>query len=275
MAAPLVRALLDARTGLGWQSTQESAFALLSLDAYRRAQEKEEPKFLGLVFLGEQLLGQKRFFGRSTKAQEFSVEMKKLASGGDLVFQQKGQGTLYYEARLHYARRDLPEEELENGFSVRKKMTTIPSDPLTKLPADLEDEHQVERGALVLMEVLVVVPTRRRYVVIDDPLPAGLEAIDPSLEIAQASLRELLSGGGEGYQTAWHRSELRDDRVLYFVDDMPSGVYRYRYLARATTAGKFLTPPTRAMEMYQPEVYGRTAARTVSVRHAETAEQSQ
>jgi uncharacterized protein YfaS (alpha-2-macroglobulin family) len=59
---------------------------------------------------------------------------------------------------------------------------------------------------------------------------------------------------------------LRDDRALFFVDDMPPGVYRYRYLARATTRGKFVVPPTIAKEMYQEEVYGRTGATEVRVR---------
>jgi uncharacterized protein YfaS (alpha-2-macroglobulin family) len=69
-----------------------------------------------------------------------------------------------------------------------------------------------------------------------------------------------------GFQASWYRRELRDDRVLFFVDQMPAGLYHYRYLARATTLGRFVVPPTRAEEMYQPEVFGRTAASTLEVR---------
>lgn len=265
LAAPLVRALLDARTGMGWQSTQETAFALLGLDAYRRAQEREEPDLVGRVFLANELLGQARFLGRGSLAREFSVEMKQLVQGGDLVFQQAGQGTLFYEARLRYARRQLPVEPLENGFAVEKRMMSVQANPMSSPPSVVVDERTMDRGAVVLVELTVVVPSRRRYVVIDDPLPAGLEAIDPNLTTSQASLSGLSSDPGGGFSYAWHRSELRDDRVLYFVDDMPAGVYRYRYLARATTVGQFVTPPTRAMEMYQPEVYGRTGARTVTI----------
>jgi alpha-2-macroglobulin len=39
---------------------------------------------------------------------------------------------------------------------------------------------------------------------------------------------------------------------------MSVGMYRYRYLARATTAGSFVVPPTKAECMYEPEVFGRT-----------------
>lgn len=265
LAAPLVRTLLRARKGGSWGSTQESAFALLGLDAYRRAQEKTEPEFDALVFLGGQLLGQKRFVGRSTQAQDFSVKMRNLASDGNLVFQRKGAGTLFFEARLQYARTELPKEALESGFMVQKTMTPLGG----RVPGDAvppRDANQASHGEMVLVELTVLTPSGRRFVVVEDPLPAGLEGLDMSLDNAQGSLARLLQPGGGGYGYAWYRSEMRDDRVLFFVDDMPAGVYRYRYLARATTRGMFVTPPARAMEMYQEEVYGRTGARSFAVR---------
>ncbi len=268
LAAPLVRTILDVRKGDGWESTQAAAFALLALDAYRRAQETNEPDFLGRVFLGDKLLGEKRFLGRSTRAQEFAVEMREIVRGGELTFQQKGAGTLFYEARLRYARTELPQAPLESGFSVRKTMTAVTHNPTDQERLALTDQNEFKHGGLVLVEVLVVAPTQRRYVVVDDPLPAGLEAIDPNLQVTQGSLQALLGEENDGYARAWYRSELRDDRVLYFIDDMPSGVYRFRYLARPTTTGTFVTPPTRALEMYQPEVYGRTASRLVQVQPA-------
>ena len=60
--------------------------------------------------------------------------------------------------------------------------------------------------------------------------------------------------------------ELRDDRVLFFVDQLPAGLWHDRYLARATTFGHFVVPPTRVEEMYEPEVFGRTGASEVTVR---------
>jgi hypothetical protein len=42
-------------------------------------------------------------------------------------------------------------------------------------------------------------------------------------------------------------------------------MYRYRYLARATSLGSFVLPPTKVEEMYMPEVFGRTGAETITV----------
>ncbi|HET9934557.1 MAG TPA: hypothetical protein VFQ35_27825, partial [Polyangiaceae bacterium] len=61
-----------------------------------------------------------------------------------------------------------------------------------------------------------------------------------------------------------HR-ELRDDRVLTFLSHVDPGIYHFRYLARATTPGRYVVPPLRAECMYSPEVSGRTAATTFEV----------
>ena len=38
------------------------------------------------------------------------------------------------------------------------------------------------------------------------------------------------------------------------------------YVARATTPGSFVVPPTKAEEMYHPEVFGRSAGDRLVVR---------
>jgi hypothetical protein len=48
--------------------------------------------------------------------------------------------------------------------------------------------------------------------------------------------------------------------VVTFFDKIEPGMYRVRYLARATSIGSFVVPPTRIEAMYAPEIYGRTAA---------------
>ena len=122
-----------------------------------------------------------------------------------------------------------------------------------------------------MVELTIVTPAARQYVVLDDALPAGLEAIDPKL----LTTADWLKSAGVNdsadpeemsrYDLDTVRSEVRDDRVLFFVDELPAGLSRYRYLARATSLGHFVAPPTRVEEMYQPEVFGRTGAMELSV----------
>lgn len=262
LAPGLVRALLDAREGGAWSTTQEAAFSLLALETYAKEQEKLSGRLDGQIFVGDEKLGQLRFEPGKLAAQTFSLPMARLEPPSELVVSANG-GALFYEARLRFARRTLPTDAVEQGFVVQRALATMDPGSLEATARETLDQSAFPASSLVVSEITVLVPSRRRFVVIDDPLPAGLEAIDFHL---------VTSGGRQpttspdGYSQAWFREEIRDDRVLYFVDDMPAGLYRYRYLARATTPGKYVTPPTRVMEMYQEEVYGRTGARTVEVR---------
>jgi uncharacterized protein YfaS (alpha-2-macroglobulin family) len=199
---------------------------------------------------------------------------------GDLVFEKQGPGKLFYEARLRYARKLLPTDVLDRGFFVQKTLRPVSPGELDQVLDSVprETAATLPAGSLVVGDLVVVTPSPRDYVVIDDPLPAGLEAVDAQLRTTaawanvsgSASDDEPMSyddaASGQGYVSSDYRRELRDDRVLYFADHLPAGVYHYRYLARATTFGRFVVPPTRAEEMYTPEVFGRTASSVVEVR---------
>ncbi|MCB9577944.1 MAG: Ig-like domain-containing protein [Polyangiaceae bacterium] len=286
LAAELARGLLLSRRGGTWRSTQETAFALLALDAYRKAQEKVVPDYDAKVWLSGKELLSTTMKGRSVFAERQVIGAGKVAGsgGGLLVFQKEGAGTLFYEARLRYARRTLPARPLDRGFYIQKTlrpvspeglpdaMSTIPEVGATRFPA----------GSLVLADLVIVTPTPRQYVVVEDPLPAGLEAVNSQLSTTAAWLNVPGSESSEqcwecdeqddelahgtAFLDSWYRRELRDDRVLFFVDHMPAGMYHYRYLARATTPGRFVLPPAKAEEMYTPEVFGRTGALSVEVK---------
>jgi len=275
LAEPLARGLLERREAGRWKSTQESAYALLALDAYRRAREAEGPHFQAAAWFGRERLFQAGFEGPSTLAKSHAIPMAALRQlSGNLTFEKQGPGTLFYEARLAYAPVRLPDAPLERGFSLQKSWRRVdvgslpsalaaPFDPAAS-PASFAG------GDLVLVDVVVGAPSLRHFVVIEDPLPAGFEAVDASLATTSDLFDVSSAGGGaeatSGFQSSWFRQELRDDRVLFFVDRMPPGLYRYRYLARATALGRFVVPPTRAEEMYQPEVFGRTGATALEIR---------
>ena len=138
-------------------------------------------------------------------------------------------------------------------------------------------------GDLVRVRLRITVPAERRFVVLDDALPAGLEAIDLSLRTAappgigqgfDPANRDEARVEGEGtegagprwafgsWDSGWwspfdHR-ELRDDRVVWAASLLWPGSHTATYLARATTPGTFVRPPAWAEEMYNPAVNGRS-----------------
>ena len=63
----------------------------------------------------------------------------------------------------------------------------------------------------------------------------------------------------------FNHKELRDDGAGLFADAVRPGLYRFRYLARATSAGTFLWPGARASLMYEPEQFGTCSEGTIRV----------
>ncbi|HZF52893.1 MAG TPA: MG2 domain-containing protein [Polyangiaceae bacterium] len=282
LAAKLAMGLLADRRGGAWRSTQETAWSLLALDDYRRAQEKSSPDFVAHVFLGPNEVHTATFRDRSTAQVRTSLPAAKIAQAGNaaIAFDVDGSGKLFYEARLRYARKELPSAPLDRGFFVKKTLRPVTAEALEKALSIVPDAsvRALSGGDLVLADIVVVTPSPREFVVIDDPLPAGLEAVDARLATTARGLDVDAYGGADDEEPGWNDEsfdqadapwsfvrELRDDRVVFFVDHMAAGLFRYRYLARATTLGSFVLPPTRVEEMYTPEVFGRTGADRITV----------
>ena len=213
--------------------------------------------------------------GRSLVEAKHTVPASSLAgsAASSLLFATQGEGTLFYQARLRYVPRTPPRQPIERGFSIRKTIRAVSPDGLKEALAVLPETSQstLRGGDLTLVDIVVVTPSPRQFVVVDDPIPAGLEPVDTGRASTSEWLREALSDDrpgepwGAGSSNAWAREELRDDRALFFIDRMPAGMFRYSYLARATTPGVYLAPPSRVEEMYTPEVFGRSSADTVKI----------
>jgi hypothetical protein len=90
-------------------------------------------------------------------------------------------------------------------------------------------------------------------VVVDDPLPAIFEAINPAFKS-----QETMAGQRLGIDWMSDHQELRDDRALFFADDLAPGDYTIRYLARVRAAGTATAPAAKIEEMYHPERFGLT-----------------
>lgn len=112
----------------------------------------------------------------------------------------------------------------------------------------------------------MVAPTRRYHVALVDPLPAGLESVNPTLAVTGRVPSDPESPSIRYQWRGWYQHQnLRDDRTEAFTSLLWGGAYSYSYMARATTPGEFIVPPTKAEEMYAPETFGRGASDRVIV----------
>ncbi len=278
LASRLARRLLALRQDGAWRTTHEDTWSLLALADYRRLQEANAAAIEGRAFLGETEILKSAFARGGANEAKVLVATDLLArSGKTLSFDVRGDGKLFYAAELKYATTTLPTRPVDEGLFVQKFMrgvaATDVTDALKTIPK--VTSNAIVAGDLVVVDLLFESAEPRDHIVLDDPLPAGLEALDYDLDTTSQAKRDAedkQDGTAKGawlgttYRYAASRREVRDDRVVTFFEHLEPGMYRVHYLARATSIGTFVAPPTRVEAMYAPEVYGRTAATTITVR---------
>lgn len=267
-----VAGLLAGRTSGRWGNIQENSFALLAFKRYYDTYESASPNFVAKAWLGEQFAGAHSFVGRSTDRSRISVPMDQLIKGGnrDLVLAKDGSGRLYYRVGLRYVPANLKLDALDRGFVVSRTYEGV--DAKSDVTRDANGTWRIKAGAKVRVKLTMVAESERTHVALVDPLPAGMESLNSSLAVTQPVVDQI-NGPLEQEQFArswwwgnWFEHEqLRDDRVEAFATYVSAGVYDYSYIARATTPGSFVVPPTRAEEMYAPETFGRTATDRVVI----------
>jgi len=265
----MVRWMMQVRKNGRWGNTQENAWALASFVDYYRKYESETPDFLATVALGTETLSSTPFKGRSTEAkrQEFTMSqlLAKAPAGSQLpvVFTREGTGTLFYMMRLRYASNVLRLEAMDRGFRVERTYAVQgTSTPATSFQA----------GDLIEVTLRIRNTKERRFVAVNDPIPAGTEPVEAWFNTTRMALAEAQNAPTEGswwqwwQRGGWDHTERHDDRVHAFATRLAEGEHVFTYIVRATTAGTFIAAPTHVEEMYEPEVFGRTATAVVEVK---------
>ena len=263
----VVAGLLAHQTKGRWGNVQENTFALLAFKRYYDTYESVSPDFVAKAWLGNQFAGERSFKGRSTDRSQISIPMKALTEGGnrDLVIAKDGAGRLYYRIGLRYVPADLTLDALDRGFVVNRIYEGV--DKKSDVSRDPDGRWHIKAGAKVRVRLTLVVESQRTHVALIDPLPAGLEALNPTLAVSEPVVDSGSTTGSNKYWWGnWYDfQQFRDDRSETFTTFLPAGVYDYSYIARATTPGSFIVPPTRAEEMYAPETFGRASTDRVAV----------
>jgi len=248
----IVSWLVEKRKAGRWSSTQENFFVFYALSAFYNAFERGAPDFKFRVMLDGLPLLEDSFRDATSAPRTAERTLAEAEAGTEkiLAFEKDGSGRLYYGGRLTYTPKRSAAAR-DEGLAVVKRLESLDGRPL----------DAVRAGALAVVRLDVVLSRESLYVVVDDPLPAGFEAVNPAFatesEEAGRALLRTAAEGGRWWWEGFNHIELRDDRALLFADSLRAGVHTHRYLVRALVPGRFLTPGTKAEEMYAPEVFGR------------------
>ena len=270
---PIVRWMMAARKDGRWGNTQENAYAMESLVAYYRQYESTVPDFTGVVLLGPQEIAREQFKGRSTESSSRQLAMSQVLASAPagtnrpLTFARDGAGTLFYTTRLRYAADELFQQGLDSGFRIER--TYEPYVENGTRPA----ATTYKAGDLIRVTLTLRLTKERRFVAVTDPLPAGFEPLESWFATTARALgqtEETADDTPRSWDAWWQRGgfdhvERHDDRVQLFATRLAEGRHQFSYIVRATTAGSFRTAPARVEEMYEPEVFGRTATAVITV----------
>jgi uncharacterized protein YfaS (alpha-2-macroglobulin family) len=272
-----VRWLMSAEKEGHWLSSQETAIALVSLAHYMRQSKELTADYTWQVDAFDKLLGQGAAnTGNLTQTATMRLPVADMPQNtlGNLSLARSGdKGKMYYQISLRYY---VPGEGIKSrseGLAITRSYHKIAdasaggqdSDPVT----------EVQAGDLVKVRLMVVAPETSYYVLVTDPLPAGLEGVNGSLNTTSfterppnpmgTSLPDEGMGSDSFYYDPWYwrwgpfdNVEMRDDRTVLFATYMGPGTYVYEYYARATTPGVYMSLPAHAELLYYPDVFGHS-----------------
>jgi uncharacterized protein YfaS (alpha-2-macroglobulin family) len=266
-----VRWLMSVRQNGGhWQTTQETAWAIIGLTDWMAASGELKADYTWAVSLNgtelEQGMADEANLDQTQQLQVAVTDLladtvNRLAVERDAAAGSSDEtGRLYYAAYLTYFR-PVPEvKALDRGIYVTRQYSLLsPSEGGGAI-----SEAQV--GDFIQVKLTIVAPTDLHYVVVEDPFPAGAEGVDSSLATTsvvgqppEAGLSKVEDGINRGYGW-WYfsHSELRDEKAVLFATYLPKGTYEYVYSLRASIPGEYRIIPTQAEQMYFPEVFGRS-----------------
>jgi uncharacterized protein YfaS (alpha-2-macroglobulin family) len=226
-------------------STRDAADVLAALSTWARGAQVGAGQVR--IGLGKEVLWQGTLAGAQVVALDRSA---KTTPAGAVWIDADG------DVSASIRRRDVsptaPKPAFAHGLSLERRY----SDPKTGKPL-----AALALGDVVQVELELRSERALRMVALEEPLPGGLEPLDPGLSSGSFAGCERCNDLG-----GFDHVQRRDDRVEGFAEWLPAGSHKLRYLLRATTAGSFSAPGATATLMYAPNVLARSTVGAITVR---------
>ncbi len=280
MPMAMTRAITQTRGNRDhWENTQENMFCMNALIDYSRRWESVDPDLRVAAALDGKDFGHGEFDDFRDEALEFSTPIMEKHPGSDaeINIRREGDGRLYYAARVTYSPGPDNAERVNAGIDIRREYSVLRGGQWVLL----ENPAVVKRGELVRVDLFMNLPAARNFVVVDDPVPGGLEPVNRDLATASevdAEQGDFAASGGSWWfkfsdwvsygvsRWSFYHREMRHDAVRFYSDYLPPGHYHLSYSAQAIAAGSFTVRPTHAGEMYDIDIYGKTLPLVLDVR---------
>ena len=253
-----------------WENTQENMFCMNAITDFSHVFEKQQPNMTLSAWLDAEILGQVEFKDYRDPAKDFERPIQPADPGrpATIKLQREGVGRYYYAARMFYSPEKLKANAINAGIEVHREYSVERAGEWQLLQSPMP----IKTGELVRVDLYLSLPAARNFVVVDDPVPGGLEPV--SRDLATASTVDAdkgafeAAGGSFWYRrTDWreygvslwsfYHKELRHHAARFYSEYLPAGHYHLSYTAQAIAPGEFAVMPVHAEEMYNPDTFGQ------------------
>ncbi|MBK8046321.1 MAG: Ig-like domain-containing protein [Anaerolineales bacterium] len=259
----VVRWLMSARQNGRWQTTQENAWSIMALTDWMSYTGELQANYDWSATLNDTELG-KGSFTSPTDQQVLRVAITDLVRDQAnllAIGRSDGPGQLYYTTYLRYFLDAMAIPPADRGMTIERSFFK-----------NGEQVSTVQEGDILSVTVTIVAPTNLYHVMVQTPIPAGTEALNPDLptgpqygEDGQPVLKPIGPGSNSWYSWTPASLDYRDDSVNLFATYMPAGTYQYTFQLRAAFAGEYRVLPAVGEMMYFPEVWGRSAGQMLTI----------
>jgi hypothetical protein len=246
----VLRWLAANRHGDRWHSTKDTAAIVYALAEHAAASGELDAEFaLTVKVNGKELMSAK-----VDKSNLLSFDGTRVLKGLDVPagetrveITREGKGVLYYSVHLKcFNATDVFAPE-KGTVAIARSYAKVRWEGKEKIVEDLKDGDAVTSGDIVEVTLGLEAQGLHEYMMIEDPIPAGFEI---------QKEEERFYGGWHGRWRGWYsRIEARDEKVCVAATTL-NGTQTVSYLMRAETPGEFRILPTRAWNMYVPEIAG-------------------
>jgi uncharacterized protein YfaS (alpha-2-macroglobulin family) len=270
LLGPAAQWLMLQRTGgVWWDSTEQTAMVLFGLADYLSASHELSSDFTADVRVNGRSMGAHHFTAAEAQTGAslvVDVTAQQLMAGGNdvQIVRRSGNGRVYWSVRGTYystEKKDAQAGSMSLNLT-RDYYKLAPMQKDGKIVYGLQPFQGTAQIGDVLAVHEAISGSPMRYLLLEDPIPAGTEFIqnEDSYQI------DHRPGGWTDWFT---RREFHDDHAAFFASDF-SGRQEIFYLIRVVNPGDFQISPASVQPMYQPGVQATSDAQRLQVAQPST-----
>lgn len=257
-----VRWMMLNRTAGYWSSTKQTAMAIYGLLGFMQARNEVAHPFSVDVVVNGKPAGQHSFTAAEMTASDPIVISAAANTGENQVrLVKRNGGSVYWSAAAVYydtAQADARQGSRQLAITRKYALLTPVSVKGRIVYRESPFDGNAKPGDVLTVRITAAGSPEWRYLALEDPLPAGVEAIQDT------TAYPLERAAPESW---WYgsRVEYRDSKTVFFQETFESGRYEFAYLVKVTSPGQFRAVPAQISPMYVPGVHASSEPQTFTI----------